>query len=224
LAKGTKIVFRIDRSAARFLSALIVLLIVACTPGRSARIQTPLASDGDVQKRVQAIQLEAKRIDGANDASPTARLQRLTKDAPHWQFSGLFESSAPLLVNARFSEGQVVREEAYYFLRGCPILGRVEKWWDVDDPGEAPHPSTRQDFYIENERTICYVVEVASSPPVTRTDSSGQAASVLIERSRLIAKILFDGAKDSAMRDFLQKLSEAELLQPEVGASAAKNH
>jgi hypothetical protein len=214
LPQGFTIVTRIERPAIHLLPALILLLFAVNSPGRSELTQASRGAGDSVRKLVQAIRAEAKRIDAANDAPETAERHKLAKDLPHWQFSGLFENSNPVFLGARFSEGQVVREESYYLLRGKPILVKVEKWWDVDDPKNAPEPTTRQDFYIENDRTIRHVIEVVSSPPVVRIDNSSGPTTALIERSRSIAQILLNSARDPAVTDSLQVFPEAELARP----------
>ncbi len=208
------IVSRMNGLGGQLLRGLVLLFFIGCAPSQDLRTQVRPNADVSIEKRVQAIRAEAKRIDAANDAPEAAGHRRLAVDLPHWQFSGLFENSTPIYVNALFTEGQVVREESYYVLHGRLLLVKVEKWWDVEDESKEPEPKTHQDFYIENDQTIRHVVKVGSSPKATRTDDKPRPAAALVERSRSIAQILLSGSHDAAVTDSLQQFPEAELPKP----------
>jgi hypothetical protein len=135
-------------------------------------------------------------------------------DLPHWRFSGFFQQSNPLFLSAFFSQGRLVRVETYYLLGGKLLLVKVEKWWDVDDPHRAPEPATREDFYIDADRMIRHVIEVASSPPAVRTSDTTRPAAVLVERSRSIAKILLGGIRDPTATSSLEVFPSVDPLQP----------
>ena len=196
------------------LRGLVLLLFVGSSLGEDLRTQVPPGALASIEKHVQAIRAEAKRIDAANEAPESAGRRQLATELPHWQFSGVFENSTPVFVNALFTEGQVVREESYYFLHGKLLLVKVEKWWDVDDESKEPEPKIHQDFYIDNDLTIRHVRKVASSPPVTRTDNKARPAAALVERSRSIAQILLTGTRDPGVTDSLKLFPEVEVTKP----------
>jgi hypothetical protein len=162
---------------------------------------------------VEAIQADAKRIDALADAPNSGNVSRLARELPHWQVSGLFDGSKPVFLSALFSEGQVEREEKYYLTGGKLIFVRTEKWWDVDDAKREPEPRTRQDFYVENDQIIRQVVNVASSPPESRTIDTTQPATRLIDRSRSIGQLLSGAIPDAAIRS-LDEFPEAAVSKP----------
>src|SRR3989442_1333603 len=127
--EGLTIISRIKRSAIQLLRGLVLLLVVGCSQQESEQSRVSLADGGSIEKRVEAIQSEVKRVDAANDAPESAERRRLTMDLPHWRFSGLFQQSNPMFLNALFSQGRFVRGETYYLLNGKLLLVKVEKWW-----------------------------------------------------------------------------------------------
>jgi hypothetical protein len=191
-----------------------LLLITACSAPQSERKQVALPEAEPIAKRVDAIKAETKRIDAATEAPQTADLRRLNKELTHWEFSGTFESSKPIFLSARFTEGQVVREEAYYLLHDKLILARTVKWWDVEDASRAPEPKTEQEFYINNDQRIRRVINVGSPAPVSRTDDAGQPANTLVERSRVITQILLGNVQAAEAAHSLKDFPEAEIPQP----------
>ena len=207
-------VSRISRPAVLLLQGVVLLLFFGCTPPESERTRVPVAGGSSTAKRVDAIQVEARRIDAAVEVPEAAGLRRVRKDLQHWQFSGLLENSTPIFLNAIFTQGQVVREETYYLLHGKLLLVKAEKWWDVDDASHAPEPKSRQDFYIENDWTIRQIIEVSSSPPVSRTSDTTRPAAALVERTRLITQILLGGAERSAVAPSLEVFPDAEASKP----------
>jgi hypothetical protein len=200
------------RSLVQPVPTLAILLLAACAAaaGQSAQKPKPHPTADPAEKQVQAILAEAKRIDTANDAPEAAGRRQLTKELPNWEFSGVLEGPTPVFLSARFTEGQVVREESYYLLHGELILARVEKYWDVEETQKSPEPATLQDFYINHDQTIRHVTRVKSSPPITRIDKATRPSGTLIERSRLIAQILLSTAPAKTASDSLNKFPEAE--------------
>jgi len=179
------------------------MILIACSPQASACTPVTTRDVAQVEKRVEAIRVETQRIDAINDEPPSAPFRELARSLPHWEFSGRFHDSNPSFLTARFTEGQVVREESYYLHDAKLRLVRVETWWDVDDESQAPEPPTRQEYFVESDRIIRSVSEVSSSPPITRTDDSALPAASLVERSRSIVAILLGGAPDAARMDAL---------------------
>ncbi|HEX7970517.1 MAG TPA: hypothetical protein VF502_20020 [Stellaceae bacterium] len=208
------IVCCIKASAARRQCFFSLLLMIGCLAQAGQPAQAQIEDGGSVKKQVEAIQREAKRIDAANDGPQPAPWRRLTLELPHWELSGLFEESVPIFLYARFSEGQLVREETYYTRHGKLMLARVEKWWDVDDERNAPQPAIRQDFYIANDRTIKHVVAVGSSRPMTRQGDAVSAAATLAERSRTIAQALLAGIRNGSAMGGLEEFPLAEMPRP----------
>lgn len=189
---------RIPKSASHLLQCGVLLAIAACSAQQSGPPAGASTGAGLKRNSLAAIRAEAKRIDAAVDSPGSSRLRPLQRDAPHWEFSGFFEKSAPVFLTARFSEGQVERQETYYLRGGKLLLVRVEKWWDVDVATKAPEPKTVRQFYIVDDRTIHSVVEVASSPPRSRRDDTSRPATALVERSGLIARLLLGATQDPA--------------------------
>lgn len=187
---------------------LALLFVVGCSRTDGERPPIQLDDGRSTEKLVATIQLAAKRIDAANAAAEAAG-GTLTRELPHWQFSGLFESSKPIFLSAVFSQGRLVREETYYLVGGKLSLVRVHRWWDVDDPKEAPEPATQQAFYIENDQTIRRVFDAAAGSPLGRSDDSTQPASTLAARSRSITQILLGGAEAAAAAEALELFPDA---------------
>jgi hypothetical protein len=177
-----------------------LLFTVGCSPSQTER---------STVSRVDTVIVEVKRIDAAMQSPESAGLRQLTKDLSHWELSGTFQGEKPVYLSARLSEGQSIREETYYVLHEKLILVRIEKWWDVDDPSRAPEPKTSQRFYIDNDQEIRRVMEVAASPPVSKTDDAVRPAGAWVERSHLIARIL-GGGKDGNAKQALDAFPEGE--------------
>jgi hypothetical protein len=196
-----------SRPAVRLLPGLVLVLFFGCsTPPRT----TLAVADSSTASRVEAIQMEAKRMQAAIGAAGSTEFRQVEKDLPHWQFSGSFKNSKPVYLRALFSQGGLVRAETYYILNGNRLLVEVETWWDVDNPRDAPEPKTAQEFYLENDRTIRHVVQIASSPPASHTDDTARPAAGLEDRSRLIAQILMGAAQESTASRSLEPFPEAE--------------
>jgi hypothetical protein len=176
-----------------------LLFTVACSPSQTER---------STASRVDAIDVEVKRIDAATQSRESAGLRQLRKDLSHWELSGTFQGEKPVYLSARFSEGQLIREETYYMLHEKLAQVRIEKWWDVDDPSDAPEPKTSQRFYIDNDQEIRRVMEVAASPPVSKINDAVRPAAAWVERWHLIARIL--GGKDANAKQALDGFPEAE--------------
>src|SRR5437879_4317304 len=151
-----------NRPAVQLLRALVLLVSVGCCSTPNGQTVLAFAAES-IGKRIKAIQVETKRIDAANEAQDTSQRRRLTKDLPHWQFSGLFEGSDPIFLDAMFTEGEVVRQESYYLAHGKLLLVKVETWWDVDDDRRAPEPTTKQGFYIDHDQTIRHTTTVEAA-------------------------------------------------------------
>jgi hypothetical protein len=194
-----------SRLTASFLAGAVLF----CGCSRPPRAAVPVP-DGSPAARAEAIQMEAKRIQAAVSASGATEFRQAAKDMPHWQFSGSFENSKPVYLSALFSQGGLVRAETYYLLSGNRLLVKVETWWDVDDPRDAPEPKTEQDFYIENDRTIRRVIQVASLPPTSRTDDTPRSTAGLAARSRLIVQILLGGTQEATASQSLESFPDAE--------------
>ncbi len=210
---GHTVISPMNMPAVQLVRALILLLAVACHPTPNKQAQIPNRAGDSIEKRIKAIQVEAKRIDAANEVPDTIEHRQLTKDLPHWQLYGLLETSVPIFLDAMFTEGQVVRQESYYLAHGKLLLVKVVTWWDVDDPRKAPEPATEQDFYIDNDQTIRHTIKTESTRPVTRTDDTARAAAGLVDRSQMIAKILL-GARDAPETDLLRRFPDAERHRP----------
>jgi len=185
-----------------------LLILVGCS---NAASQQALAfASGSAQTRVKAIQAEAKRIDSAMQTPSKAGLRKLTRELPHWEFTGALEASQPVFVSARFSEGQAIREESYYLIRGNAALVKVETWWDVEDPRRAPEPRTIHEYYIDHGQTIWQITRIASSPARTLANDTIHPASALLARSRTIQQIIFHtGAADTDAVRTLDEFPEA---------------
>jgi hypothetical protein len=209
-SKKSAIVSRSKRTALQLFEGVVLLLMVGCSPSRTERPPVPPGDNNSTAKRVDAIDVEAKRIDSAIEAPETAELRRLRKDLNHWELYGTFQGQKPVYLSARFSEGQVIREERYYMLNEKLALVRIEKWWDVDDPSRAPEPKASQEFYVDNDREIRHVMEVAASPPVSKTNDAVRPAAAWVERSHLIARILLGDGKDANAAQALDAFPEAE--------------
>jgi hypothetical protein len=149
-------------------------------------------------------------LQAAIGATGATEYRHVAKDLPHWQFSGSFENSKPVYLSALFSQGGLVRAESYYLLDGKRLLVKVETWWDVDNPRDAPEPKTQQEFYVDNDRTIRHATQIASSPPTSHTDDTARPAAGLEERSRLIAQILMGGTQEATASSSLEPFPEAE--------------
>jgi hypothetical protein len=171
---------------------LIVALISFQAPAQTGKAQA--ADSSQVEAQVRSIRGEAERIDAAIDAPAAAGFSRITKQLPHWDLLGLFQNSVPVFLSARFLEGQLVRDETYYFHEGQPILVRVEKWWDIDEPARAPQPRTQQEFYLHNDQILRHRIRVGSTPPVTHLGNTDRSSDWLIRRSSAIAQILLGGS------------------------------
>ena len=191
----------------------LALAVAGCSSGESDRAAPRDQGPASVESRVEAIQTEADRIDAAVDAAEVAG-RLLTREYSHWQFSGLLDGSTPRFLSARLTQGRVVREENYYFADGGLRLVRVDKWWDVDEPDQAPEPPTRRYFHVENDRVIRLTHEVTSSAPVTQTTDLDEPAATFIARSRSISGILFRTGGDSATVQSLELFPEAERVKP----------
>jgi hypothetical protein len=212
-SKRSATVSRSKRTALQLFEGVVLLLMVGCSPSQTERSPVPPGGHNSTAKRVDAIDLEATRIDSAIEAPETAELRRLRKDLSHWELYGTFQGEKTVYLSARFSEGQVIREERYYILHEKLALVRIEKWWDVDDPSHAPEPKTSQEFYVDNDQEIRHVMEVASSPPVSKTNDAVRPAAAWVERSHLIAQILLGGGKDANAAQALDAFPEAETSQ-----------
>lgn len=212
--EGATIRFRTHRMLMYLGTAVLLFFLAGCSPRESRQTFVPAAAADTLATRVQAIQEEVKRIDTAIEAPPSAKLQRARKNLPHWEFSGTFDSSKPLQLSARFSQGEFVREETYYLRAGKLLFVRIERWWDVDGANRAPEPKAWRDFYIENNQTIRSVLEMASSPPVSQTNDAQRPAEHLVERSRLLAQVLLGGGQDAAIAEALELFPDAEMSQP----------
>lgn len=191
----------------------LLFALVACSSRSTEPTQGPATGGASVTQRVEVIEAGVKSIDALVDSPSSGKVSRRQKELPHWQVSGLFEGEEPIFLSALFSEGQVEREEKYYLTGRKLILVRTEKWWDVEDGKREPEPRTRQDFYIENAQTIRNVVNVASSPPESRTSDTAKPATRLIERSRSIGQLLSGGIPDAAMRA-LDEFPETDASKP----------
>jgi hypothetical protein len=200
--------------ALQLFEGVVLLLMLGCSPSQTGRSPVPRGDNTSAAKRVDAIDLEVKRIDSAIEAPETGELRRLRKDLSHWELYGMFQGEKTVYLSARFSEGQVIREERYYILHEKLALVGIEKWWDVDDPSRAPEPKTSQKFYVDNDQEIRRVMQVASSPPVSKTSDAVRPAAAWVERSHLIARILLFGGKDSNAAQALDAFPEAETSQP----------
>ena len=179
--------------------ALILTVALISLEAPAQKGEAELADSSQVEAKIRSIQSEAKRIDAAVDAPATLGLSRITKQPPHWDLLGLFENSIPVFLSARFSEGQLVRDETYYLRRGQPILVKVEKWWDVDEPARAPEPPTRHEFYLDNDRILRHRIRVGSSPPATHLGDTGHSPDWLIRRSSAISQFLLGGSTAQTM-------------------------
>jgi hypothetical protein len=202
-----------NMSAAQLLLGLLLAASVGCSPGETPQAQDQPRVGSTVEARINAIQAAAERIDSIGGGAADAHIRQLTAEAPHWQFSGIFEASTPILLNALFTEGKLVREETYYLEDGQPRLLRLARWWDVDDDEQAPEPATSQDFYIDGDQIIRHVVNVATSPPVASTDDSTRSAAALAARCRVIAQILL-GTHDAALIGSLEMFPDEPTTQP----------
>jgi hypothetical protein len=206
---------RFPRTAAPILQGVLLLLMAGCSPAPQTERKPPAVPVGDsTAKRVEAIIVAAKQIDAATAPPGTANLRPITKELSHWEFSGWFDNSQPIFLSARFSEGQVVREETYYLRLGKLVLVRMEKWWDVDDSSHAPEPKTRQEFYIDNDQTIRVATDISSTPPSSRTNDTVRTAAALVERSRSITQILLGGRAEAGLARALEEFPDAETPQP----------
>lgn len=184
------------------------LLAMMCLPVLSHASLAAPAGGKSLAVRIAGIRAEAKRIEAAAKASPSGELRRMNKELPHWQFSGVFDSSTPVFLSAQFSEGQVVREEKYYLSTGKLILVKTEQWWDVDNARQEGEPATRQEFYIELDSTIRHVTEVDSVPPKRQISDTIRPASALAARSRAIVSILLESTADTAAAASLEKFPD----------------
>src|SRR5207244_12568827 len=113
-------------------------------------------------------------------------------------------------LSALFSQGGLVRAETYYILSSNQLLVKVETWWDVDNPRDVPEPKKQQEFYVDNDRAIRHVMQVASSPPTSHTDDTARPAGGLEKRSRLIAQILMGGAREATASSSLETFPEVD--------------
>jgi hypothetical protein len=191
---------------------MLVVAIVGCSAGEREQATPGVQGTTSIDSRVAAIRAGADRIDDeAKSAEASGRL--LTKELPHWEFTGFLDQSTPRLLNARFTEGQVVREESYYHVGGTLRLVKVDQWWDVDDSTRAPEPPTRTYFYIENGRTIRSTHDVLSSSPITQSSDVDESAEGLANRSRSIGEILSSTARDASMAQALETFPELERVK-----------
>ena len=197
---------RKNAAPGRMHPSTILIVVLALMPFSSpAQKETGSPDPQQIESQIRAIRSEAKHIDASIDSPEQAGLTRVEKQLPNWELSGLFEKSAPVYLTARLSEGEVVREETYYFRQGQPILVKVEKWWDVEDEAKAPEPPTRHEFYIQNDRLLRVSIRVNSKPPVTRLGDASGSPKLLIQRSATVAQILEGKAAGQAiesLRDF----------------------
>lgn len=194
--------------------AVVLMLAITVYSAQTERPHAPAvaAQNSSVEKRVKKIQAEVKRIESATNSS-NANVQRKMKELPHWQFSGVFENSAPILLNALLTEGEVVREETYYLMQGKPVLVRVDKWWDVESPRQAQEPATREDFYCDNEQIVRRMRKVESRPAARRIDDTALSAAPLMERSRSILHVLQGGNQNATVTDEFRMFPPVGLAQ-----------
>jgi len=168
-------------------------------------------SAASIGQRIEAILTEVKRIDTANDAPDESHQRHRSVNSSDWQFTGFFDHEHPLLLNASFSEGSVVRQETYYLVDDKPVLVKVLRWWDVDDESKAPKPPVRQAFYIDNGQTLRRVIKIESARKTRQVVDTPQAASGFTERANLITKILLTNSRDPKFPESLESFPESEL-------------
>lgn len=186
---------------------VLTALCVSCSV-RGSPQSTP--SSAPVTPKIQAILIEVKRIDTANESPDQLQQGHRSVSYSHWQFTGLFDHEHPRFLNASFSEGSVVRQETYYLVDDKPVLIKVLRWWDVEDEKKAPEPPVRQEFYIDDGRTIRHVIRVGSARKPQVSDIP-QPAGDFKERADLISKILLTNSRDPQLAEPLESFSAAEL-------------
>jgi hypothetical protein len=187
-----------------------LLTVVVVSPSIRGCAQTA-PSAASIGPRIKVILTEVKRIDTANDAPDESQQSHRSVNSSHWQFTGFFDHEHPLLLNASFSEGSVVRQETYYLVDDKPVLVKVLRWWDVDDESKAPKPPVRQAFYIDNGQTLRRVIKVESARKNHQVVDTPQPASGFTERANLITKILRTNSRDPKSTEPLESFPEAEL-------------
>ena len=190
--------------------ALVTISFLGCASRQPGLSPDPARADLPVDQRVDELRLAVKRIDALDDSRSARSRRQLAKTFPHWQFSGLSEKSGPVLLRAVFSEGRVVRSEAYYLANSLPFFVRIEQWSDADDASVERTPRVRQDIFIENGQGLRRRTDVGSSPVASTTDDTPEPAATFAERARLIERILLDGGLDP---DSLREYPEAELFR-----------
>jgi len=189
---------------------MIFIAVVALVSSSSSAQKAGGPGAKQVQSDVRAIREEARRIDGAVDTPRESGLTLADKNLGKWDLSGAFKNGTPVYLLARYTEGSLVREEAYYFREGQLILARVEKSWDVDDSATAPGPDSKLEFYLQEGRLLRQVTHIGSRPPVTRLGDTGRSPDWLIARSGVITKILLGSSPGEA----IESLNEMPGTEP----------
>jgi hypothetical protein len=161
-------------------------------------------TDRTLDRQIQAIKEKVKTIDEAVEAPPGGDRMHRNRSLGAYQFTGVFEGSVPIFLTALFSQNQEVRMETYYLVNNEAVLARVEDWWDVDDPHDAPDPPKRRDFYIQNNQIIRRVVKVGSARPAIQSEDTHPPSARLAERAHSIATILSSDSKNPPVADALK--------------------
>jgi hypothetical protein len=192
----------IRRSHLEVIALVLLVLLEGAAIGQGSAQGS--ATDRTLDRQIQAIKVKVKTIDEAVEAPPTADRLHRNRAMGGYQFTGVFQGSVPIFLTALITQNQAVRMETYYLVNNEAVLARVEDWWDVDDPHDAPDPPKRRDFYIQDNQIIRRVVKVGSERPAVQSHDNHPPSARLAERARFIASILSSDSENPPIADALK--------------------
>lgn len=171
-------------------AALSRLVLVALAATQLAACGSTAGDQANVPRSILEVQQWVEEIEKGQPPLPGTPTN-LSAEFPHLAVEGQLLDGQPISLSSTYSRARLVRDESYFFRYGALIMVRARQSWDVDDPVDAPAPTTTVSYFLPSGEVAGRRVEREGTPAEFHaTGLPANAAEVLRTRAAQLTALL----------------------------------